>query len=248
MATSIATLRSLEGLSNMKASYFARVVAGHSLGEYSALVASGSLSLRDASIILRKRGEFMANAMPTGGAMLAVIGLDEVKLLDLIEASKGNLVLVVANDNANGQIVLSGNEEAILKAQSLSKEFGAKMAVKLEVSGPFHSPLLSKASEQMKEELSKYKIHLPIIPLINNVNADYYKEQGEMVDVLSKQVISRVRWRETMLKMKEDGITHAIEVGSGKVLCGLFKRTVKEIEAVNVGNSVEIQQILNLIS
>jgi [acyl-carrier-protein] S-malonyltransferase len=248
MATSIATLRSLEGLSNMKASYFARVVAGHSLGEYSALVASGSLSLRDASIILRKRGEFMANAMPTGGAMLAVIGLDEAKLLDLIEASKGNLVLVVANDNANGQIVLSGNEEAILKAQSLSKEFGAKMAVKLEVSGPFHSPLLSKASEQMKEELSKYKIHLPLIPLINNVNADYYKEQGEMADILARQVVSRVRWRETMLKMKEDGITHAIEVGSGKVLCGLFKRTVKEIEAINVGNSLEIQQILNLIS
>jgi [acyl-carrier-protein] S-malonyltransferase len=100
----------------------------------------------------------------------------------------------------------------------------------------------------MKEELSKYKIHLPLIPLINNVNADYYKEQGEMADILARQVVSRVRWRETMLKMKEDGITHAIEVGSGKVLCGLFKRTVKEIEAINVGNSLEIQQILNLIS
>ena len=248
MATSIATLRALEDLSNMKASYFARVVAGHSLGEYSALVASGSISLKNASIILRKRGEFMANAMPNGGAMLAVIGLEENKVLELIEASKGSLVLVIANDNATGQIVLSGNDEAILKAQSLAKEFGAKMAVKLEVSGPFHSPLLSKASEQMREELAKYSIHLPNIPLINNVNADYYKEQSEMAEILAKQVVSRVRWRETMIKMKEDNVTHAIELGSGKVLCGLFKRTLKEIETFNAGNKAEIENLLNLIS
>jgi [acyl-carrier-protein] S-malonyltransferase len=248
MATSIATLRALEDLSNKKASQFAKVLAGHSLGEYSALVASGSLSLKNASIILRKRGEFMSNAMPKGGAMLAIIGLEEDGVLKLIQASKGNLTLVIANDNANGQLVLSGNEEAILKAQSIAKDFGAKMAVKLEVSGAFHSPLISKAAQQMREELSKYEINLPNIPIINNLNANYYKEKSEMIDILSKQIISRVRWRETMIKMKEDNIKYAIELGSGKVLCGLFKRTVKEIETFNAGNKTEIENLLNLIS
>ncbi len=247
MATSIATLRVLEGLSGKKAKDFSSIVAGHSLGEYSALVTSDSISLKDGAVILRKRGEFMANAMPTGGAMLALIGMTEEKIADLIKTAKDGEVLVVANDNAEGQVVLSGNENAILKAQSLAKEFGAKMAVKLEVSGPFHSPLLANASKQMEEELAKYSIKLPSIQLINNINVEFYQDAKEIPSILAKQITSKVRWKETMLKMQQEGITHAIELGSGKVLCGLFKRTVKEIETANAGNKAEVEGLLSLI-
>jgi [acyl-carrier-protein] S-malonyltransferase len=247
MATSIATLRVLEGLSGKKAKDFSSIVAGHSLGEYSALVTSDSISLKDGAVILRKRGEFMANAMPTGGAMLALIGMTEEKIADLIKTAKDGEVLVVANDNAEGQVVLSGNENAILKAQSLAKEFGAKMAVKLEVSGPFHSPLLANASKQMEEELAKYSIKLPSIQLINNINVEFYQDAKEIPSILAKQITSKVRWKETMLKMQQEGITHAIELGSGKVLCGLFKRTVKEIETANASNKAEVEGLLSLI-
>ena len=249
MAVSIATLKCIEALSGKKVEEFAGVLAGHSLGEYSALVAGGSISLRDASVMLRKRGEFMSNAFPTGGAMLAVIGVpSEEQITDLINASKGAMVLEIANDNSIGQVVLSGNEEAILKAQSLAKEFGAKMAVKLEVSGPFHSSLLSNASKQMREELEKYQISLPKVKVINNVYADYYQNEAEMKEILSKQIISRVRWRETMIKINQEGFTTAIEVGAGKVLCGLFKRTCKEVATLNAEKPNEIEEVIKLFS
>lgn len=243
MVVSIAVLRVLEKEMGKKLPEMADVLAGHSLGEYSALCAAGAISLKDTSIILRKRGEFMASAMPSGGGMLAVIGLSEEKLEEVILKAKEAEILVIANDNSNGQIVLSGNEAAIERAGKIAKEMGAKMAVKLEVSGPFHSPLLLKASEKMKDALNEIEIKMPEIPVINNVNVEVYSSVSEIREILAKQVVSKVRWRETMLKMEESGVKTAIEIGSGKVLSGLFKRTCKEIQTFSVETEGEISNL-----
>lgn len=248
MCVSIAVLRSIEAISGKTVEQFADILAGHSLGEYSALVAGKSLTLKDASIILQKRGQFMSSAFPIGGAMLAIIGLSEEKVLELIESTKKNLVLEIANDNSNGQIVLSGNEEAILSAQSMAKDFGAKMAIKLEVSGPFHSTLLQKASIQMLEELEKYSINLPQVKLINNLEADFYKDKSSIKTILSKQIISKVRWRETMNKINEENIDTVIELGAGKVLTGLLKRSFKNITAFNAETPENIDEVIKLIN
>ena len=247
MATSIAVLRVLEKQSGKKAQDIAKVMAGHSLGEYSALCASSAISLKDTAIILRKRGQLMASCMPFGGGMLAIIGLPEEKVEEVIEKAKQNQVLVIANDNAVGQIVLSGEAEAIERAYIISKELGARMAVKLEVSGPFHSPLLNKASEGMEKELLDINFSLPLVPIINNVTVKEYKTIEEIKEILAKQVISRVRFREAILKMQHDGVKIALELGARKVLCGLFKRTAKEIECFNVETQEEIEKILPLI-
>lgn len=247
MAVSVAITRVFEKKLGKKIKDIANVLAGHSLGEYSALCISGAISLKSAAIILRKRGEFMASCMPSGGAMLAVIGLSEEKLEEVILKAKENEILVIANDNSNGQIVLSGNENAILRAEKHAKEMGAKMAIKLEVSGPFHSPLLQNASEKMVQALNEISIQMPEIPVINNVNVEEYSSVSEIREILAKQVVSKVRWRETMLKMEADGIKTIIELGSGKVLSGLFKRTCKEIQCFSAETESEIENIIKIL-
>jgi [acyl-carrier-protein] S-malonyltransferase len=244
MTVSIAVLRVIEKLSGKKVQDFTTILAGHSLGEYSALVAGGSILLSDASKMLRKRGEFMRDAFPSGGAMLAIVGLELEGVTKLIQASKGDLVLDIANDNSTGQVVLSGNIEAIEKAHSLSKEYGARMSVKLEVSGPFHSKLLQRAQNQMREELKKYNIVLPQIKVINNLTANYYDAKNDINEILAKQITSQVKWRETIIKMEEEQINTVFEVGAGKVLCGLFKRTSPNIIATNIEKPAEIEKMV----
>lgn len=246
--TSIAFLKVLEKEIGKKCEDLVQVVAGHSLGEYSALCASGSISISQGAYLLRKRGEFMASAFPTGGAMLAVIGLLEAEVEEVINLAKEDKSLVIANDNCDGQIVLSGNIEAIERASKLSKEKKAKMCIKLDVSGPFHSPLLKDAESKMQEELLKAEISLPKISVINNVDVNYYTSVEEIRSLLAKQITSKVRWRETMLKMEVDGIKNVIEIGSGKVLTGLFKRTTKSINLYNVFNVLSLKEFISILN
>lgn len=245
MATSMAIIKCLEQEVGRKAFDIVNTMAGHSLGEYSALCASESITLKEATILLKNRGLFMANVMPQGGAMLALIGMEEVKILELIEKAKEQEVLVIANDNSVGQVVLSGNDSAIQRAQLLAKEYGAKMAIKLEVSGPFHSPLLHQASLQMKDVLEKINFQKPKCKVLCNVNATYYTNELEIKDLLEKQIISSVKWKDTMLNMEQDGIKNVFEIGAGKVLCGLFKRTAKGINPINISSVEDLKNNLH---
>jgi [acyl-carrier-protein] S-malonyltransferase len=206
-------------------------VAGHSLGEYSAACAAGVFSLADTARLLRTRGQAMQQAVPLGvGGMAAVIGMsfkDVDALVDACRETGG--VCVAANDNADGQVVLSGHMNAIEKAVEIASEFGAKRCIKLPVSAPFHSPLMAPAAKVMQEALSAVEVHNAQIPLIANVLATPIADGREIIKHLVEQVTGSVRWRESVTYMVENGITDVVELGAGKVLSGIVKRSYKEI-------------------
>lgn len=247
MAHSMAVVRVLEKDFGIKLKDKATFVAGHSLGEYSAACAAGVFSLADTAKLLRIRGEAMQKAVPLGvGGMAAVLGVSFKDVEALAEAcAEGNGVCVAANDNADGQVVLSGHMEAIEKAIELAPEFGAKRCIKLPVSAPFHSPLMAPAAEVMAEALLKVEFSNPRIPLISNVLAEAVTNGDELVQNLIKQVTGSVRWRETVLYMQEQGVTDVVELGAGKVLSGIVKRSCKEINAVSAGSVAEIEALAN---
>lgn len=245
MAHSMAVVRVLENEFGIKLKDKAAFVAGHSLGEYSAACAAGVFSLSDTARLLRTRGEAMQKAVPVGvGGMAAVLGVSFQDVEALAEAcAEGGNVCVAANDNADGQVVLSGHMEAINRAVELAPEFGAKRCIKLPVSAPFHSPLMEPAAVVMAEALGKVKAHKPQIPLISNVLAEAVDDEKEIVQNLIKQVTGSVRWRETVLYMTEQGVTDVVELGAGKVLSGIVKRSDKEMKAVSVGSAAEIETL-----
>ena len=245
MAHSMAVVRVLENEFGIKLKDKAAFVAGHSLGEYSAACAAGVFSLSDTARLLRTRGEAMQKAIPVGvGGMAAVLGVSFQDVEALAEAcAEGGNVCVAANDNADGQVVLSGHMEAINRAVELAPEFGAKRCIKLPVSAPFHSPLMEPAAVVMAEALGKVQAHKPQIPLIANVLASAVDDEKEIVQNLIKQVTGSVRWRETVLYMKEQGVTDVVELGAGKVLSGIVKRSDKEMKAVSVGSAAEIETL-----
>lgn len=243
MAVSIAIIKVMEEETGRKAYEISSVMAGHSLGEYSALCAAGSISVKQAAMLLKNRGQFMADA--TQGSMIALIGMEDEKIKSLIEKAKEGEVLVVANDNSIGQVVLSGNIGAIERANSIAKEYGAKMAIKLDVSGAFHSPLLEEASLKMKQVLEGIEFGEVKCTVLNNVNTLPYETSTQIKSLLTQQITSPVRWKDAMLKMEAIGIEVAVEVGSGKVLSGLFKRTAKNIKTFNISNIVEFKEFLN---
>jgi len=247
MAHSMAVVKVLEKDFGINLKDKAAFVAGHSLGEYSAACAAGVFSLSDTAKLLRIRGEAMQKAVPLGvGGMAAVLGVSFKDVEALAEAcAEGNSICVAANDNADGQVVLSGHMEAIERAVELAPEFGAKRCVKLPVSAPFHSPLMAPAAEVMAEALSKVNFANPQIPLISNVLAEAVFSGEEIVQNLVKQVTGSVRWRETVVYMKEQGVTDVVELGAGKVLSGIVKRSNKEINAISVGSSAEIELLAN---
>ena len=247
MAHSIAVVKVLEKDSGINLKDKATFVAGHSLGEYSAACAAGVFSLADTAKLLRIRGEAMQKAVPVGvGGMAAVLGVSFKDVEALAEAcAEGENICVAANDNADGQVVLSGHMAAIEKAVELAPEFGAKRCIKLPVSAPFHSPLMAPAAEVMAEALSKVDFANPQIPLISNVLAEAVTEGNELVQNLIKQVTGSVRWRETVLYMQEQGITDVVELGAGKVLSGIVKRSAKDINAVSAGSVAEIEALAN---
>lgn len=246
MAHSVAVVRVLEkefGISlKDKASY----VAGHSLGEYSAACAAGVFSLSDTAKLLRIRGNAMQKAVPVGmGGMAAVINLSFDKVRELAKAcsDKDNLC-VTANDNCDGQVVISGHMAAIDKAVEIAApQFGAKRCIKLPVSAPFHSPLMQPAAEAMAEALASVEAHPAQIPLIANVLASAVTDEKEIIKNLIAQVTGSVRWRESVIFMKENGITDIVELGAGKVLSGIVKRCDKDINAISVGSPAEIEEL-----
>ncbi len=240
MAASIAALRVMKekGLDLAdKVSY----VAGHSLGEYSALAASGALSLGDTARLLRIRGDAMQKAVPVGeGAMAAILGLsmDDVKAVTK-DAAEGE-VCQVANDNATGQVVISGAKSAIERAAALAKEKGAKRALLLPVSAPFHCALMAPAADAMADALSKVTIHKPAVPLVANVLANAIDDPEAIRKHLVEQVTGMVRWSESVSWLSHNGVDCLYEIGTGKVLSGLAKRIVKGISTVNVGEPGDI--------
>ncbi|MAI91952.1 ACP S-malonyltransferase [Ponticaulis sp.] len=239
MAVSLAVVRALEAEFGVKISD-GTYVAGHSLGEYSALAAAGAISVGDAAKVLRFRGESMQKAVPAGeGAMAALLGATSEQAEAACEASGG--VCEVANDNAPGQIVLSGAKAAVEKAAEWSKENGIKKAVLLPVSAPFHCSLMQPAADAMAEALASTDLKSPCIPVYANVTAAPVSDPETIRKLLVEQVTARVRWRESVEKMAGEGIVNLIECGAGKVLTVMNRRTVKGLNGVSLGTPADLE-------
>jgi [acyl-carrier-protein] S-malonyltransferase len=251
MAVSMATLKVLEAEGGWRLADKAHFVAGHSLGEYSALAAAGSLTLPDAARLLKLRGQSMQKAVPVGvGAMAALLGLDleQAQKIAAAAAEATGQVCAAANDNAPGQVVVSGHKEAVEKAVALAAEQGAKRSVILPVSAPFHCPLMQPAADAMAAALETAKLTMPVVPLIANVTAKPVSDPATIRRQLVEQVTGTVRWRESVIEMKAQGVHQVIELGAGKVLAGLIKRIDKEIESLSAGAPAEIEVVLKALS
>jgi [acyl-carrier-protein] S-malonyltransferase len=244
MATSIAALRAMEaeGLSVDKAAF----VAGHSLGEYSALAAAGSISLADTARLLRTRGEAMQKAVPVGvGAMAALLGLDFEAATEIADECAMGQVLQAANDNDPGQVVVSGHKEAVERAVEKAKLKGAKRAMLLPVSAPFHCALMSPAADVMAQALANVTVKAPQVPLVANVRAEAVSDAALIKDLLVEQVTGSVRWRESVLWMAANGVTEAWEIGAGKALSGMIRRIDREVATKAIGTPDNIQSLLS---
>ncbi len=246
MAVSLAAMRVLETEGGVDLARDARFVAGHSLGEYSALAAAGAISVADTAKLLRVRGQAMQKAVPVGaGAMAALLGLDYdtgvAVAKEATVALGGSEICEIANDNGGGQVVASGSKAAVEKAIDLAKGHGAKRAMLLPVSAPFHCKLMQPAADAMAEALASAKIVAPRVPLVANVTARPTSDPDEIRRLLVAQVTGTVRWRESIAWMAEQGVTRFIEVGSGKVLTGLLKRIAAGASGVSVGAPADIE-------
>src|SRR3954471_6672325 len=251
MAVSQAVLKVLETEGNWTLSAKARFVAGHSLGEYSALAAAGALSLQDAARLLKLRGQAMQKAVPVGiGAMAALLGLDLPAAQEIAAqaAEETGKVCSTANDNAPGQVVVSGHKEAVDRAIAIAAEKGAKRSVLLPVSAPFHCALMQPAADAMREALENATLQVPAVPLIANVTAAPVSDPDQIRKLLVEQVTATVRWRESIETMKKEGVTRVFEIGAGKVLTGLVKRIDREIEGSSVGTPEDIEAALKALS
>jgi [acyl-carrier-protein] S-malonyltransferase len=241
MAVSLAALRVLEHEAGLNLKKHVSFVAGHSLGEYSALAAAGSLTLADTARLLRIRGNAMQAAVAPGiGAMAALLGLDfAIAARVAAEAAQGE-VCQAANDNGGGQVVVSGSKTAVERAIELAKAQGARRAVMLAVSAPFHCSLMQPAADAMAEALEEVSILAPIVPLVGNVSATASSDPVAIREALVAQVTGTVRWRESVEWMAAQGVKQFIEVGSGKVLTGLVKRIAAETEGISVSNPDDV--------
>lgn len=240
LSVSIAVLRVLEQERGIRISDL-QFVAGHSLGEYSALCASGALSLADAARLLRVRGDAMQAAVPVGkGGMTALIGTDIDQAREIAREAAQGEVLEVANDNGGGQVVVSGDKAAAERVIDIAKAKGVKRALPLPVSAPFHSPLMAPAAEIMREALALVTVNTPLVPVIANMTARPVTDPDEIRKLLVEQVTGTVRWRESVAYMAGEGVTRFIELGSGKVLAGLVKRIADGVEAQSLGTPDDI--------
>ncbi|HEY0233775.1 MAG TPA: ACP S-malonyltransferase [Afipia sp.] len=241
MAVSLATLRVLETEAGVDVARDAAFVAGHSLGEYSALAAAGSLTISDTARLLRIRGLAMQKAVPVGiGAMAALLGLDYEAAAEVAQEAAQGQVCQAANDNGGGQVVVSGDKAAVERAIEIAKAKGAKRAMLLPVSAPFHCSLMQPAAEAMAEALANVAINSPKSFLVSNVLASAITAPDEIRKRLVEQVTGTVRWRESVAFMAQRGVTHFLEIGSGKVLSGLVKRIAEGAVAVAVGGPGDI--------
>ena len=238
MATSMAAFRALdaEGLSIMDAA----MVAGHSLGEYSALAMAGAISVADTARLLRLRGEAMQAAVPVGvGAMAALLGLDFDAVQSVAAEAAAGEVCQAANDNDPGQVVVSGHKAAVERAVDLAKERGAKRAVLLPVSAPFHCELMAPAADKMKEALAAVNIQAPAVPVVSNVRAAGVSDPDKIRELLVQQVTGSVRWRESVMWMASQGVDQIWEIGAGKALSGMVRRIDRAIECKVIGTAAD---------
>jgi len=244
MAVSLAAIRVLEAEAGLDLRKHAAFVAGHSLGEYSALAAAGSLSISDTARLLRIRGNAMQNAVPVGhGAMAALLGLEyDVALEVAREAAQGE-VCDAANDNGGAQVVVSGHKSAVERAVAIAQTRGAKRAVMLAVSAPFHCALMQPAADAMREALAGVTVNSPAVPVVANVEAAPITDPAAIRDALVRQVTGTVRWRESVAYMAAQGVDSFYEVGSGKVLTGLVKRIAAGASAVAIGTPEDVAAI-----
>ena len=247
MAVSIAAIRVMEarGLNLAdKISY----VAGHSLGEYSALCAAGMFSLADTARLLRIRGDAMQSAVPVGeGAMAAIIGLEHGDVSAVCDEAAAAGACQIANDNGGGQLVISGSKAAVEKAAALATEKGAKRAIMLPVSAPFHSALMAPAADAMRHALANVEKRNPVVPVVANVRAAPVTDAGEIADLLVSQVTGQVRWRETVEWFAANGVTELYEIGAGKVLTGLARRIDKTVAGTAINTPADIEAALTAI-
>jgi [acyl-carrier-protein] S-malonyltransferase len=250
MAVSLAVIRVLEAEGGFDIGRDVGFVAGHSLGEYSALAAARALAVGDAARLLKLRGRAMQRAVPVGaGAMAALIGLDaEAARMVAAEATCAGIdhdeLCSVANDNAPGQVVVSGHRSAVERAIAIAREHGARRSVMLPVSAPFHSPLLMPAADAMAEALGKVALRSPLVPLVANVTARPVENPVGIKRLLVQQVTAMVRWRESMLFLAASGVGEVIEVGAGRVLAGLVKRIAPDIAARSVGAPAAVEALI----
>ena len=245
MATSLAALRALqaEGMALDTASF----VAGHSLGEYSALAAAGAISIADTARLLRIRGTAMQEAVPVGvGAMAAILGMDFAAVTALAEAAAQGDVCQAANDNDPGQVVVSGHRAAVERALDLAKEAGAKRAVLLPVSAPFHCALMQPAAERMALALAEVDIAAPALPLVSNVLASAVSDPAMIRSLLVEQVTGAVRWRESVMYLASEGVTEVWEIGAGKALSGMIRRIDRALTCQAIGSPENIAKALAL--
>ncbi|WP_439560976.1 ACP S-malonyltransferase [Roseinatronobacter sp.] len=242
MATSLAALRAME--SEGVAITDAAFVAGHSLGEYSALAASGALTIADAARLLRIRGQAMQAAVPVGqGAMAALLGLDFATVVDVAAEAAQGQVCQAANDNDPAQVVVSGHKDAVERAVEIAKARGARRAMLLPVSAPFHCALMQPAADRMAEALADVALQAPRVPLVANVRAEPVQDPEEIRNLLVAQVTGSVRWRESVAWMAENGVTEFWEIGAGKALSGMIKRIAKTAQTRNFGTPQDLADL-----
>jgi [acyl-carrier-protein] S-malonyltransferase len=249
MAVSLATVRVLEQEGGIALADTAAFVAGHSLGEYSALSAAGTFEIADAARLLRKRGRAMQEAVPVGeGAMAALLGLEMEVVREIAEeASKGDEVCVPANDNAPGQVVISGHRPAVERAVTLAADRGGRRSVMLPVSAPFHCPLMAPAADAMAEALAAVTLAPPQVPLVANVSAQPAYDPESLRRLLVEQVTGLVRWRESVETMRDEGVEQLVECGAGKVLTGLTRRIDRALTGVALNGPEDIEAFLKTL-
>lgn len=245
MAVSLAAVRVIEAEGGKPLSEIGAFVAGHSLGEYSALCAARAIPLADTARLLKLRGQAMQKAVPVGeGAMAAILGLDLADAEAVAEAAAQGEICAAANDNAPGQVVISGARAAVERAIVLAKEKGAKRAMMLPVSAPFHCDLMAPAADAMGRALAETDILPPALPIVANVTAEVATDPSVIRKLLVEQVCGRVRWRECVLTMKGEGVDTLVEIGAGKVLSGLARRIDRELTGVAVNGPADVEAFL----
>lgn len=250
MTVSMAVIAVLQKEGNFDLTSRVHGVAGHSLGEYSAHAAIGTFSLEDTALLLRTRGQAMQAAVPVGiGAMAAILGLDMAQVQPLCdEVTTADSIVVCANDNSPGQVVISGHKDAVAAVMEKATALGAKRALLLPVSAPFHCPLMQPAADAMRKALDTVAINAPLLPVYANITAAPIATADEVKYTLVKQVTGQVRWRETVLNMAADGFDRLLEVGAGKVLTGLNRRIADALTCDSIGSPQAIEEFLKVNS
>lgn len=248
LAVSLAAARALEAEGGFTLADKCAYVAGHSLGEYSALAAVGSFTIADAARLLRRRGLAMQQATPVGeGAMAALLGIDLEVAQTIVEQASQGAVCCAANDNAPGQVVISGARDAVMRAMAIAPDHGARRCIELPVSAPFHCALMAPAAEVMRDALAETAMAAPAVPLVANVSARAETDPARIQTLLVDQVTAMVRWRECMLFMRDNGVANLVELGAGKVLSGLARRIDRDLIGVSVEQPDELTALLETL-